>query len=51
MSAPSNNQTRHVPPYYFFGPDQDQKRQALWQRRSSAKRRWRSLLSRRSARR
>lgn len=51
MSAPSNDQTRHVPPYYFFASDQDQRLQALWQRRSPAKRRWRSLLSRRSARR
>jgi hypothetical protein len=50
MSAPSNNQIRHVPPYYFFS-DQDHKPQASWQRRSSAKRRWRSLLARRSARR
>jgi hypothetical protein len=46
-----NNQPVHVPPYYYFASDQEEQLQALWQKRSGAKRRWRSLLSRRSARR
>jgi hypothetical protein len=50
-AAQPKNQTSHVPPYYFFASDQEEKLQALWQKRSGAKRRWRSLLSRRSARR
>jgi hypothetical protein len=50
MSAAQHNQPSHVPPYYFFASDQEQRLQALWQKRSGDKRPWRSLLSRRSAR-
>jgi hypothetical protein len=49
-AAQPNNQSSHVPPYYFFASEQEQKLQALWQKRSAAPRRWRTLLSRRSAR-
>jgi hypothetical protein len=46
-----NKHATHVPPYYFFAQDQEQKLEALWQKRSGGKRGLRSLLSRRSARR
>lgn len=48
-AAQPNNQSSHVPPYYFFASEQEQKLQAQWQK-SSVPSRWRSLLSRRSAR-
>jgi hypothetical protein len=37
-----NNQASHVPPYYYFAEDQEQKLQSLW----TKKRSWRSLFSR-----
>jgi hypothetical protein len=49
-AAQPNNQSSHVPPYYFFASEQEQKLQALWQKRSAPSR-WRSPLSRRSAQR
>jgi hypothetical protein len=51
MSIQSNKQASHVPPYYYFADDQEQKLQSLWQKRSASKGRLRTLLSRRSARR
>lgn len=47
----SNNKVNHVPPYYYFAEDQEQKLQSLWQKRSASKGRLRALLSRRFARR
>jgi hypothetical protein len=46
-----SKQATHVPPYYFFDQDQEQKLQSLWMKRSGGKRGLRSLLSRRSAQR
>jgi hypothetical protein len=50
-SIEPNKQPTHVPPYYFFAQDQEEKLQALWQKRSGGKRGWRSRLARRSAQR
>ena len=45
MPPTQSNQVSHIPPHYYFAPDQQDK---LWQKRTTSKRRWRSLLSRRS---
>jgi hypothetical protein len=49
MSSIQSNQVSHVPPYYYFAQDQQDKLDSLWQKRTTSKRRLRSLLSRRSA--
>lgn len=50
MSSIQSNQVSHIPPYYYFSQDQQERRDALWQKRTSSKRSLRSRLSRRSAR-
>ncbi|HYJ68417.1 MAG TPA: hypothetical protein VEX15_12255 [Nocardioidaceae bacterium] len=50
MSSVQSNQASHVPPYYYFAQDQQEKLDSLWQKRTASKGRLRSLLSRRSAR-
>jgi hypothetical protein len=50
MSSIQSNQVSHIPPYYYFSQDQQERLNAQWQKRSSSKRRGlRSRLSRRSA--
>ncbi len=50
MSSIQSNQVSHIPPYYYFSQDQQERRDALWQKRMTSKRSWRSRLLRRSAR-
>jgi hypothetical protein len=50
MSSIQSNQVSHIPPYYYFSQDQQERRDALWQKRASSKRSLRSRLSRRFAR-
>jgi hypothetical protein len=50
MSSIQSNQVSHIPPYYYFSQDQQERRDAMWEKRTTSRRSLRSRLSRRFAR-